>query len=73
MSVSLATALDTVETAAVDCWYDVGPHFTCDEADAIEALLRALGLSRAADLLHEGHAESDEPGDRHYDDAKEAT
>lgn len=48
------------------CWYDVAPHFTCGEADAVGHLLEALGLPEEAKAFMEGHIDGDEPEDAHY-------
>lgn len=46
-----------------------GSHFTCGEAEAVAALLRAVGHPDAADRWLAGHAEGDEPDDAHYGQA----
>lgn len=48
--------------------YDVGPHLTCREADAMADFLRAYGQPDTADALIEGHAAEDEEGDAHYEE-----
>jgi hypothetical protein len=47
-------------------WYDVGPHFTCREADALINVFEELGLQGHAQALLEGHAAGDEEGDEHW-------
>jgi hypothetical protein len=47
-------------------WADLGPHFTCREADALAHLLDTIGLGDQAAALRDGHAGADEPGDAHY-------
>lgn len=68
---------DAVAAAAYDlgtaitghCWYDLGPHLTCDEAEAFAEFLVAVGPPDSDQLrsLKQGHAEGDEDDDdRHH-------
>lgn len=47
--------------------YDCAPLFTCEELDALAAVLRATGRGATADAWIKAHAEQDEPGDCHFD------
>jgi len=62
----VVTAARAVGHLAPHLWSDLAGHFTCDEADAIAELLRALDADYAADGLLEAHADSDTEGDRHH-------
>lgn len=46
---------------------DLGPHLTCNEAEALAALCRAAGRDGRADALIAGHATDDDEGDMHYE------
>jgi hypothetical protein len=46
---------------------DLGPHFTCEEAEAIAVALRACGLAEVAAAWLHWHAEMDEADDLHYE------
>jgi hypothetical protein len=46
---------------------EAGPAFTCSEADALAALLRAAGHTDAAETWLSDHAEGDDWGDAHYE------
>lgn len=50
-----------------DLWFDVGPHLSCWEAEAIGRLLVANGADpdTVAKLIIEGHGEGDDVEDLH--------
>jgi len=48
----------------LEMWDDTS--FTCDEADALAALLDSVGANNHAEALREAHATGDWPGDRHH-------
>lgn len=41
-------------------------HFTCDEVEGLADVLRAAGEQKAAARMITSHAETDNPGDLHY-------
>lgn len=41
-------------------------HFTCDEVEGLADVLRAAGEHEAAARMIASHAETDHPGDQHY-------
>lgn len=45
---------------------DVGPRFTCFEADVVATALRDAGHHTEADVWINGHARGDGPDDAHY-------
>lgn len=66
------TTLEKAVSQLLDSWdwhtlHDMGPHLTCDEADALFELLLFVERDDLAHALMEGHAGSDEDGDRHYE------
>jgi hypothetical protein len=63
---ALLRAVVNVEALHGSVWYDVGPKFTCDEANSLVALFEALSLNVAADQLREGHAIGDYEEDEHW-------
>lgn len=63
---AVALAAHGVKSLDTEVWHDVGGSFSCSEADALAALLVAVGLPEHADALRTGHAAQDELGDLHY-------
>ncbi len=59
-AVAAVAALDT------EVWFDVGPHLSCTEAEALIGLFTALGIDNHAVALLDGHARGDAPGDDHW-------
>lgn len=45
---------------------DIGPHLTCNEAEALAHLMRAAGREDRATALIDGHATEDDEGDMHW-------
>lgn len=67
MSADTAAIRDLINTGTdSSTWGDVGPHFTCTEANTVAAALIRLNLDGFAAALIEGHAEGDEEGDQHW-------
>ena len=50
---------------------DAGPAFTCNEAEAIAEVMRAVGLDEAAEAWIAGHAAGDDEGDDHHPETQE--
>lgn len=46
---------------------DYSCTFTCSEAEVLAALFRATGDTESAEEIISRHAETDEPGDSHYE------
>lgn len=49
-----------------DTAYDLGPHLTCSETEALAELFRAAGEDDLAEALMEGHSTADDEGDAHF-------
>ena len=55
----------------LDAWddytaFDIGPHLTCGETDALAAVFTVLEAHDLAESLLDGHASSDDEGDSHF-------
>lgn len=63
----LGEAIDTFRNLDHEMWAEIGQMFTCDEADALVALLEGNFLHDHAESLLLAHAAGDreEEGDRH--------
>jgi hypothetical protein len=46
--------------------FDIGPHLSCGEADALARLFRAFEQNDTAGALMESHSVSDDEGDSHF-------
>jgi len=64
--VALTDALRRIGGLDGEMWDDIGPHLTCDEAEAFAALLLAIGESETMWRMLAAHASADEEGDHHY-------
>jgi hypothetical protein len=63
VEVLLAAGQEAAEALAGFDSPDYAQHFTCTEADAVVALIRAYVSDEAADAVLHAHAERDDDGD----------
>lgn len=63
---TLQEVIDGMSEQGADMWQEIGPKFTCQEANALVALLRVLGLPGHADWLERSHADGDYEEDQHW-------
>lgn len=59
----------TAVFSAGDLAGDVAPQLSCEEVEALAGMLRALGEPASADMWINAHAETDDEGDAHHQDA----
>ena len=61
-----AAAQFLLRFSVTDAAHELGPKMTCEEAEAIAGMLRALGAEASARQFIESHAVSDDPHAMHY-------